>query len=70
MISNIDLTNEDLYHTNDDEMYYNQYYNEPQQQKPNRYNNDDDNTYEGRGYDFQEPTLNSDYNFSIEAFNS
>jgi len=63
----INLGNEDLYHSNEDEMYYNQYYNESQQQRPERYTDD---TYGGRGYDFQEPTLNNDYNFSVEAFNS
>jgi hypothetical protein len=63
----IDLTNEDLYYNNEDEMYYNQYYNEPQQQKPQRYIEPD---YNERGYDFQEPTLNNDNYFSVEAFNS
>jgi hypothetical protein len=63
----INLGNEELYHSNEDEMYYNQYYNESQQQRPERYVDD---TYGGRGYDFQEPTLNNDYNFSVEAFNS
>lgn len=63
----INLGNEDLYHSNEDEMYYNQYYNESQQQRPERYVDD---TYGGRGYDFQEPALNNDYNFSVEAFNS
>ena len=46
---------------------YNQYYNEPQQQKPQRYIEPD---YNERGYDFQEPTLNNDNYFSVEAFNS
>lgn len=63
----INLDNEDLYHSNDDEMYYNQYYDESQQQRPERYVDD---TYGGRGYNFQEPILNNDYNFSVEAFNS
>lgn len=65
--NHINLGNEDLYHSNEDEMYYNQYYNESQQQRPDRYIDD---TYGGRGYDFQEPALNNDYNFSVEAFNS
>lgn len=63
----IDLKNEDLYYNNEDEMYYNEYYNEPQQQKPSRYT---EPGYHERGYDFQEPTLNNDNYFSIEAFNS
>lgn len=67
----VNLNNEDLYYSNDDEMYYNQYYNQPQQQRPDRYNdNAVSDTYGDRGYDFQEPTLNNDYNFSVEAFNS
>ena len=63
----IDLNNEDIYYNNEDEMYYNQYYDETQQQRPERYVDD---TYGGRGYNFQEPVLNQDYNFSVEAFNS
>jgi hypothetical protein len=67
----LDLNNEDLYHSNDDDMYYNQYFNEAQQQKPERYvDNTTNDIYGNRGYDFQEPTLNNDYNFSVEAFNS
>lgn len=65
--NHINLGNEDLYHSNEDEMYYNNYYNESQQQRPERYIDD---TYGGRGYNFQEPTLDNDYNFSVEAFNS
>jgi hypothetical protein len=61
------LNNEDIYHNNEDEMYYNDYYNETQKQRPERYVDD---TYGGRGYDFQEPLLNNDYNFSVEAYNS
>jgi hypothetical protein len=63
----IDLNNEEIYHNNEDEMYYNQYYDDTQQQRPERYVDD---TYGGRGYNFQEPILNNDYNFSVEAFNS
>ena len=44
-------------------MYYNQYYDETQQQRPERYVDD---TYGGRGYNFQEPVLNQDYN-SLES---
>ena len=55
--SQINLNNEDLYYSNDDY----------QQQRPERYVDD---TYGGRGYDFQEPLLNNDYNFSVDAYNS
>ena len=55
--SQINLNNEDLYYSNDDY----------QQQRPQRYVDD---TYGGRGYDFQEPLLNNDYNFSVDAYNS
>ena len=55
--SQINLNNEDLYYSNDDY----------QQQRPERYVDD---TYGGRGYDFQEPILNNDYNFSVDAYNS
>jgi hypothetical protein len=63
----IDLNDENIYYNNEDEMYYNQYYDDSQQQRPERYVDD---TYGGRGYNFQEPVLNNDYNFSIDAFNS
>lgn len=68
---NIDLTDENLYY-NDDEMYYNQYYTDSQKQKPNRYENTElTQMVDNKGYDFQEPQLNSDYNFNfnIEPFN-
>jgi hypothetical protein len=81
LVSNnqINLDNEDLYHSNEDEMYYNEYYNKSQQRRPNRYEDNNannttndalSNTYDRRGYNFQEPTLDNDYNFLVEAFNS
>jgi biopolymer transport protein ExbD len=66
-LSNTSTYSDELYNNNEDTMYYTNYQNEPQQQRPERYYND---MTDGRGYDFQEPLLNNDYNFTVDAYNS